>query len=169
MATTDDTLAIRHALIDNYNHYAEGLDSKNWPMVRDCFADEVFIDYGEISAATGSPDVPRPTDDWMKHLKSVINGFDITRHTITNHRVVITDDEVSCRAYLTADHVLFADPAFPIAGDDEVVTVVGEYTNHYRLVGDRWKICKSALVVNWSRGNMMLFATAPERAAKYDG
>jgi hypothetical protein len=168
MTSKEKTLAIRAALIDNYNNYAEGLDSKNWPMVRDCFADEVIVDYGEISAATGAPDEPRRADDWMKHLKSVINGFDITRHTITNHRVVITNDEVSCRAYLTADHVLFSDPAMPVVGDDEVVTVVGEYTNHYKRVGDRWKICKSALVVNWSRGNMTLFATAPERAAKYE-
>lgn len=166
MTSTPGELTIRNALIDNYNHYAEGLDSKNWPMVRGCFADEVIIDYGEISAATGAPDVPRLADDWMKHLQSVINGFDVTRHTITNHRVVISDDEISCRAYLTADHVLFADANLPVVGDDEVVTVVGEYTNHYRLIGDNWKICKSALVVNWSRGNMTLFATAPERAAE---
>ena len=59
-------------MIDSFNLYAEGLDSKNWPMVRNCFADEVFIDYGEISAATGSPDQARPADDWMKHLQSVI-------------------------------------------------------------------------------------------------
>lgn len=169
MTTTLEELALRSALVDSYNNYAEGLDSKNWPLVRDCFADEVLIDYGEISAATGAPDKPRRADDWMKHLKSVINGFDITRHTITNHRVAISDGAISCRAYLTADHVLFADPALPVVGDDEVVTVVGEYTNHYVLVGDRWKICKSALVVNWSRGNMALFATAPERAAKYEG
>ena len=117
MASSLEELQIRHALIDSYNHYAEGLDSKNWPMVRDCFADEVIIDYGEISAATGSPDEPRLADDWMKHLKSVINGFDITRHTITNHRFVISDGEISCRAYLTADHVLFADPAQPMNHD----------------------------------------------------
>lgn len=168
MISTEKELVIRNALIDSFNNYAEGLDSKNWPLVRGCFADQVYIDYGEISAATGSPDVPRAADDWMKHLMSVINGFDATRHTITNHRVVITDDEVSCRAYLTADHVVFSDPDNPVVGDDEVVTVVGEYTNHYELNGDRWQICKSALVVNWSRGNMELFATAPERAAKYN-
>jgi hypothetical protein len=165
MSIVERELLIRSALIDNYNNYAQGLDSKNWPMVRACFADEVVIDYGSISAATGDPALPRPTDDWMKHLRSVINGFDITRHTITNHRVSILDSEISCRAYLTADHVAFSNPEVPIVGDDEVVTVVGEYTNHYRQIEGDWKICKSALVVNWSRGNVALFAAAMERSA----
>ena len=34
----DKNLLIRNALIDSYNNYAEGLDSKNWPLVRACFA-----------------------------------------------------------------------------------------------------------------------------------
>jgi len=29
--TDEQQLLIRNALIDSYNHYAEGLDSKNWP------------------------------------------------------------------------------------------------------------------------------------------
>ena len=169
MSIEENKLLIRNALIDNYNNYAEGLDSKNWPMVRACFADEVLIDYGSISAATGDPDVPRRADDWMKHLKSVINGFDITRHAITNHRISILDGEISCRAYLSADHVLFSNPEIPIVGDEEVVTIVGEYTNHYKQVEGRWKICRSALVVSWSRGNVALFATAIERSAQLPG
>ena len=169
MRSTEQQLVIRNALVDNYSNYAEGLDSKQWDLVRDCFADDVMIDYGEISAATGSPDVPRKIEQWMEHLQNVINGFDITRHTITNHRVTITDDEVSCRAYLMADHVVFTDPAHPIVGDDDVVTVVGEYCNHYTEVDGRWLICKSALAVHYSRGNMALFVTGRERIAARGG
>ena len=166
MSGDEEQLLVRNALIDNYNDYAEGLDSRNWPLVRACFADEVLIDYGDISAATGSPDVPRRTEDWMQHLRGVINGFDITRHTITNHRVRLSGGEVSCRAYLMADHVVFADPANPLVGERDVVTVVGEYTNHYERIGGSWKICKSRLVVNWTRGNLALFGLAVERAAR---
>jgi hypothetical protein len=163
MSSMEKSLLIRNALIDNYNNYAEGLDSKNWPMVRACFADEVLIDYGTLSAASGAPDVPRRADDWMAYLQGVINGFDITRHCITNHRVVIADTEVSCRAYLSADHVIFPDPEMAIVGDQDVVTVVGEYTNYYRQIDGAWKICKSGLVVNYSRGNIALFVAATER------
>lgn len=159
-------LIIRNALIDSYSNYAEGLDSKNWPMVRACFADEVVIDYGAMSASTGAPDEPRKADDWMLYLKGVINGFDITRHLISNHRVTITDDEISCRAYLAADHVIFADPAMPIARPEDIVTVVGEYNNHYAEIGGQWKIVKSALEVHYSHGNMGLFVESAKRVAE---
>jgi hypothetical protein len=156
---------IERALIRNYNEYAEGLDSKNWDMVRNCFADQVRIDYGSISDPTGSPDVPRLSDEWMIVLQSVINGFDITRHTITNHRFEITGDTVRCNAYMTADHVIFADPEMSIVSDQDVATVVGEYSNEYQWDGQGWKICYSSLVINWSRGNAELFVQAAERVA----
>ena len=163
MSNLEKTLQIRNALIDNYNNYAQGLDSKDWPMVRACFADEVLIDYGSISAPTGDPAIPRQSDEWLKILQGVINGFDITRHTITNHRFSISETAVSCRAYLTADHVIFPNPEMPILESQDVVTVVGEYTNHYVQIGDSWRICKSELVVNWSQGNIALFVAATER------
>lgn len=157
MSAELERLQICDALIGNYNAYAEGLDCKNWPLVRGCFSDEVYIDYGAISAPTGDPSVPRRADDWLGVLQGVINRFDFTRHTITNHRVLIDGDRVSCRAYLTADHVKLSDPALPLVGDDDIVTVVGEYTNHYRQEQGQWKICRSELAVDWSRGNMALF------------
>lgn len=163
MSVSEDGLWVRQALIDNYNNYAEGLDSKNWPLVRGCFADEVYIDYGALSASTGDPAIPRRADDWLGYLRGVINGFDITRHFITNHRFAISDTGVSCRAYLSADHVIFPDPAQPIIGPQDVVTVVGEYTNYYTQSGDVWKICRSELVVHWSSGNIALFNAATER------
>ncbi len=169
MAKEANDPLIRQALIDNYNNYAEGLDSKNWPMVRACFADEVLIDYGAISAPTGDPAVPRRADDWLKILQGVINGFDITRHAITNHRFLASEGRVSCRAYLRADHVIFANPEDPAIGPEEVVVVVGEYTNHYVQSDGGWQICKSELVVNWFEGNLNLLATATERALAQSG
>lgn len=165
MPTAIESLEIRNGMIDSYNRYAQGLDTKDWALVRRCFADQVFIDYGSISDPTGSPDVARNSDDWMQQLQAVINGFDITRHAITNHRPVITDSELSCTAYLVADHVIFANPELPIITPEEVVTVTGEYTNWYERHGDEWKICRSKLVVNYSGGNLALLGQAMERAA----
>ena len=164
-----ESLIIRNALIDSYNDYAEGLDSKNWTLVRSCFADEVIIDYGELSASTGAPDEPRRADDWMLYLKGVINGFDITRHLISNHRVTISDSDISCRAYLAADHVIFADPAMPVARAEDIVTVVGEYNNHYANIDGAWKIVRSQLDVHYSHGNMALFEESAKRVAAAAG
>ena len=157
MPVNTEELVIRNSLIDNYNAYAQGLDSKDWSLVRSCFADEVYIDYGELSASSGDAAVPRRADDWLGYLQSVINSFDITRHAITNHRVTITTGEISCRAYLSADHVRFPNAELPVVGPDDVVTVVGEYNNHYAQIDGDWKICRSELLVNWSAGNLSLF------------
>ena len=36
MSSIENELVIRAAVVDNYNKYAEGLDSKNWLLVRAC-------------------------------------------------------------------------------------------------------------------------------------
>ena len=153
-----------NVMVENYNHYAEGLDSKNWSLVRSCFADEILIDYGPLSASSGAPEVPRKADDWMGYLKSVINGFDITRHMITNHRFTITESSVSCRAYLSADHILYPEPGNPHIGPNDNITVVGEYNNTYGEFRGTWKIVKSELVVHYNAGNLSLFERAARRA-----
>lgn len=158
--------ADRAAIIDIYNAYAEGVDSKNWELVRQCFADTIYVDYGATSAATGSPDDPRNADDWVAVVRSVIDGFDFTRHTITNHRFRREGERIVCRAYLTADHVILANPDEPAAAPDQIATVVGEYTNTCELGDHGWKICKSRLEMQWSRGNGSLFAEAMARAAR---
>ncbi|NCF18794.1 MAG: hypothetical protein GWP63_11175 [Haliea sp.] len=166
MSAAEDTPELRNAFIDNYNNYAQGLDSKDWDLVRACFSDEVYIDYGSISDPTGSPDVARRADDWMKVLQGVINGFDITRHFITNHRVDASGNLPACTAYLSADHVIFPNPEINIISPDDVVTVVGEYTNHYEFDGSAWKIKRSRLVVNYTGGNIALLGQAMERTAE---
>ncbi|WP_346839460.1 nuclear transport factor 2 family protein [Microbulbifer sp. SAOS-129_SWC] len=158
--SSEELPALSQAFIANYNRYAEGLDSKNWGQVRSCFADEVYIDYGVIVDPDGDPGIAKKSDDWVRQLQHNIGGFDKTRHTISNHRVLLGGESPSCRAYLVADHVMFPDPTLPIAGAVDIATVIGEYTNHYRLIGKQWKIYKSKLDIHWSTGNIELFAKA---------
>ena len=146
----------RQAMVDSFYKYAEGLDTRNWAQVRGCFADEVFIDYGAISAPTGSPEVPRRADDWMQMLQAVIHAFDRTRHAMSNPRFVAGADLVNCRMGVSADHVVYPPGSGGIIGPQDVVTVVGEYSNDYRLVGDDWKIVFSRLDVWWTSGNVAL-------------
>lgn len=167
MYSPTEAALIRNHLLDSYSHYAQGLDSQNWDMVRACFADEILVDYGELSVSSGPPEVPRRADDWMTSLKSVIGGFDITRHAITNHRMQIDESgSVSCRAYLNADHVIFPDSEDRVISPEDVVTVVGEYNNYYEQIEGFWKIVKSELKVDWTIGNVGLLEVAVERAVE---
>jgi enoyl-CoA hydratase/carnithine racemase len=165
MYTPTEVALIRNHLLDSYSRYAQGLDSQNWEMVRACFADEILIDYGELSISSGPPEVPRRADDWMASLQRVINGFDVTRHAITNHRMHIDESGgVSCRAYLSADHVIYPDSEARVISAEDVVTVVGEYNNYYEQIEGLWKIVKSELKVDWTIGHGDLLEVAVERA-----
>lgn len=158
-----NTLTLEQGAIASYNAYAEGLDSKDWAQVRRCFADEVYIDYGVIIDPEGDPAVPKRADDWVAQLKHNIGGFDITRHTISNHRFNTDGELPSCTAYLVADHVILPDPLMPIASAEDIATVIGEYTNQYQRINNEWKIVKSKLDIHWSTGNIALFAQAIAR------
>ena len=166
MTVTDVSLEERAAIIDVYNAYAEGVDTKNWAMVRNCFADEVMIDY-QPGAHDRDPNVPWPADEWVGGIKAVINGFDITRHIIANHRFERDGDAVICRAYLTADHIIWkhGEPEEPNAAPDELSRVVGEYTNRCQNIDGAWKVVASRLTVTYSTGPDELFVTAMQRAA----
>ena len=137
--------AIRNALIDSYNNYAIGVDTKNWPLVRSCFTDQVSLDYGELSDSTGGSNVLRSSDDWVAILQGAINGFDITRHAITNHRVTVNGDSAVCIIYLNVDHIIYADSGINIITTPDSIKPVGDYTNEYRLIDGCWKIVKSQL------------------------
>lgn len=67
------------------------------------------LDYGEFSDSIEGSNVLRSSDDWVAILQGVINGFDITRHAITNHRVTVNSDSAVCIIYLDVDHIIFAD------------------------------------------------------------
>ena len=164
MSMTLESLQLQQTLIELYNRYAEGIDSKDWAMVRSCFDDRIALDYGPLSEAGADADGLWAADDWMLALQGVINGFDITRHAITNHRFDFSGDNCNCRAYLSADHVIFPDGGMP--GPEDVWTVVGEYSNDFvRDAAGEWRIGRSRLSMQWNSGNPGLFEVARERAA----
>ncbi len=53
----------------------------------------------------------------------------------------------------------------PLAGEQDVVTVIGEYTNSYAASPAGLKINRSRLVINCTRGNVALLGEAINRAA----
>lgn len=164
MPAIADQTATKLAIAEAYSNYATGLDTKNWAMVRECFCDEVYIDYGSISAPTGDPAIPRKADDWLQILTGTLAGFDMTQHSITNHRYEFMGDSVRCTAYLVAEHLMFDSPMMPLANDGQFITVSGYYTNDYVVERGHWRIAKSMLAVTWMRGDPGLFEKAVQRA-----
>jgi hypothetical protein len=68
-------------------------DMNDWQAVKACFADEVLLDYTPMTG--GEPTTLTPEQivtAWRKFLP----GFELTKHTITNHEVTIKGDAAKC-------------------------------------------------------------------------
>src|SRR5262245_27590296 len=106
MATDEDTvqyLLDRAAISDVQLRYATGVDTRDWPLFRSCFTDEIEI---ESSSTVGSPPPRIKADDWVERVRRTINGLQATQHMITNHAITLNGDEATCVAYVQARHHL---------------------------------------------------------------
>jgi hypothetical protein len=125
------------------------IDRLDWPEVRRCFADQVRIDYTELSG--GEPET-LAADDLIARWRGLLPGFDATQHM--TGPVLHTRDE---RPGLRADAHVRA---------------------YHRLTGETWavhghylariadgKITELTLQVFYQEGDLDLPATATQRAA----
>ena len=82
MAKLDESIQL--AISQVMANYAMGLDRHEWALLRSCFCDQILVDYGEKSAATGEPGKLRSADSWLEVLKEAITRFDMTHHMINS-------------------------------------------------------------------------------------
>ena len=75
MAIGEDTvqcLLDRTAIRDVQLRYATGVDTRDWPLFRSCFTDEIET---ESSSAVGSPPQRIQADDWVERVRRTIEGL----------------------------------------------------------------------------------------------
>ncbi len=139
-------------IINTVNQMALAADQRNWAVCRNCFADEVLVDY--TSLAGGEP-ATISSDALIESWQGLLPGFTATQHLIGSHVVDIQDDVAECRAHFQATHIL----------DDEQWVLGGHY--HYRLKpsNEVWQIAGITMTALWSVGDQAkLLQLATERA-----
>ena len=75
--------------------YATGIDSKDWPLFRSCWADEVDLDYGELGEFTDP-------DAFTDLFAQVHNPMGNTYHRLSNFVVDVSGDTATARTYVHA-------------------------------------------------------------------
>lgn len=95
--SADDERAIRNLLL----RYATGIDTRDWPLFRTCFAQDCEADYGNFGRWRG----PREIAEYMEASHRNLGP---TLHRITNIVVENCNDEVVARSYVDA---VLTDPA----------------------------------------------------------
>jgi len=151
----------RAEISDVQLRYATGLDSRDWPLFRSCFADEIETDFTSVFGGE-----PRKVsaDRWTEAARRSLSGLQATQHMITNHVITFQgDDEATCVAYVQARHHLPND-----TGESDQ-TMFGYYTNRFVRTADGWKIRACKLTVTWNTGNWHVFDLARRRLDELEG
>ena len=108
--------------------YATGIDSKNWPLFRTCWADEVDLDYGEL----GNVHRPRRLDRPVRRRSTTRWGN--TYHRLSNFVIDVDGDTATARTYVHAVLMVTPDDNGPW------VDAIGHYDDELVRGPDGWRI-----------------------------
>ena len=131
------SLVERNGVIETFNRYATGIDTRDRALYRACFTDEL-----EVSMGGTEPKIC-PAEEWVEQAFAAVGAFEATQHIITNHVIDFVGGEANGRAYLQAQHVK----------PDGAFTVGGYYSNHFVPSDQGWKISRLGLIVTWTLNN----------------
>ncbi len=119
-------------IIEIFNRYAIGVDTRNEEVYRSCFTDELLVNI------TGE-DVENTAEGWTEQAFTALGNFEKTQHIITNHSINISGDTADAHAYLQALHFT----------KDNTFSVWGHYSHKLTRTADGWRISHLTLTTDW--------------------
>jgi len=146
------------AVCETVYAYATGIDTRNWPLYRSIFADEVSVDFTSYSPT--QPAVRMRADAWVASVQPLFSGLAATQHTMTNPTVELRANDATCTMYMQAVHALDH-------GNDETwFSVGGYYCDELVRTPLGWRITAVTLTILWRRGDESIMATAARRGSQ---
>jgi SnoaL-like domain len=107
--------------------YATGIDSKDWPLLRSCWTDEIDVDYQQLGRFTSA-------DALTDVMRQLHENMGQTYHRMSNFVIAVDGDRATVRSYVQA--VLMLQP------DDSTnwVDALGHYDDVFVRTPDGWRI-----------------------------
>lgn len=145
---TVDTLIAREHIRDRLHHYCNGIDRRDWAMVRACFADDHVHSHGGF---TGSADA------FIAFASEVLRTIPATHHSISNVIITFSEDgkNATTQANFVAYHRIEAGhhegTPVPTGGKATDWTVAGRYCDQMERRDGAWLIVKRDAVHDWER------------------
>jgi len=108
-------------------HYATGIDSKDWPLFRSCWTDEIDVDYQQLGRFTSA-------DALTEVMTRLHEDMGPTYHRLSNFVIAVDGDRATARSYVHA--VLMLQP------DDSTnwVDALGHYDDIFVRTQGGWRI-----------------------------
>jgi 3-phenylpropionate/cinnamic acid dioxygenase small subunit len=107
--------------------YASGIDSKDWPLFRSCWTDEIDVDYQQLGRFTSA-------DALTEVMTRLHENMGPTYHRLSNFVIAVDGDRATARSYVHA--VLMLQP------DDSTnwVDALGYYDDVFVRTQGGWRI-----------------------------
>jgi hypothetical protein len=121
----DDKSQIAEVLI----RYATGIDSKDWPLLRSCWTDEIDVDYQQLGRFTSA-------DALTDVMRQLHENMGPTYHRMSNFVIAFDEagDRATVRSYVQA--VLMLQPN----DSTNWVDALGHYDDVFVRTPDGWRI-----------------------------
>ena len=118
-----DTEQIAEVLI----RYATGIDSKDWPLLRSCWTDEIDVDYQQLGRFTSA-------DALTDVMRQLHENMGPTYHRMSNFVIAVDGDRATVRSYVHAVLMLQRDDS------TNWVDALGHYDDVFVRTPDGWRI-----------------------------
>jgi ketosteroid isomerase-like protein len=125
------------------NRIAIMSDLRDWEAVRDCFTEQVNVDY--TSLAGGQPEAIA-ADALVERWKSVFETtFKTTQHLLGSHSITINGDIATCVSHFQAHHI-------PLDSTKDPWTLGGYYSHELVRQNSQWLVSRMKMVWTWEDG-----------------
>lgn len=143
-----EQLLAREEMRDVLHQYCKGIDRRDWPLVRSCFADDHIHNHAEYSG---------PPDEFIGFASEILKKVPATHHSISNVHFTFGDDgkSASTEANFVAYHYIQeGTPEFaPVPTDGKATDwiVAGRYCDKFEKRDGKWIIVRREAFHDWER------------------
>ncbi|WP_298192755.1 nuclear transport factor 2 family protein [Novosphingobium sp.] len=148
MGLTIDELSAREEIRDLLHRYCKGIDRRDWPLVRSCFADDHVHKHASIEGSA---------DDFVRMASAVLSTIPATHHTVGNVHFAFAEDGLSAEteANFVAYHLIEAGhpegTPVPTGGKATDWIVAGRYCDRFEKRDGKWIIVRRQAYHDWER------------------
>ena len=107
--------------------YATGIDSKDWPLFRSCWTDEIDVDYQQLGRFTSA-------DALTEVMTRLHENMGPTYHRLSNFVIAVDGDRATARSYVHAVLMLQSDDS------TNWVDALGHYDDVFVRTQGGWRI-----------------------------
>ena len=117
------------------SRYAQGLDTRDFELVRACFTADAVIEYSSL------PEFPGGFPAFFANIRATVLQLASTQHLIGNHVITVDGDSATCSSSVLASQY---------AAHNDSWTTAGRYDDALARTPAGWRITRRRFTSHWT-------------------